>query len=85
MSNGDSFECQALLGVDSAVSVEVGLWAQEALNSGTRFPSDAAWMQSMSMRAPYVVQVVLGIILMLGRNGLAAVFSKVRYAGTGAS
>ena len=74
-----------LFGLTNAVSVEVGFWAQEAVNRNTRFPTDTAWIQSLSSRAPYAAQIILGVGLMLGRNGVASVFSKLRYAGTGAS
>ena len=74
-----------LFGLVSAVSVEVGLWAQEVLNRSSQFPAEPDWIQSLQSRAPYVLQILLGIGLMLGRRGIATVFSRVRYAGTGAS
>lgn len=74
-----------LFGIVNAVSVEVGLWAQDALNETTRFPTDSAWLRSLPSRVPYLIQIVLGIILMLGRNGFVSVVSRARYAGRSAS
>lgn len=74
-----------LFGLTSAVSVEISLWAQNVVNENTPVARDTAWLDSIRSRAPYATQIALGVGLMLGRNGLALVFSKVRYAGTGSS
>jgi hypothetical protein len=74
-----------LFGIVSATTVETSIWAQAVLNENTTFPKGSVWIRQLPSRIPYILQIVLGIGLILGRSTIAKFFDKVRYAGTGAS
>ena len=72
-----------LFGVVSAVRIETGFWAQGQLNPNTYFPYDTT-AHRVLLRAPYITQIVLGGLLIVGRRSLAKLLQKARYVGTGA-
>ena len=59
-------------GVVTLARVEASLVAMEQVDSATR----------MAQRAPYVVQILVAIPMLLGRKQLAELLLKIKYAGT---
>lgn len=73
-----------LFGVVSAVRIETGFWGQAQLGPSTYFPTDTT-VHRVLLRAPYMTQIVLGGLLIVGRRSLTKLLQKVRYVGTGTS
>ena len=61
-----------VLGVVTLARVEASLAAIEQVDSATR----------MAQRAPYFVQILVAIPMLLGRKQLAELLLKIKYAGT---
>lgn len=70
-----------LLGMESAVRVEVINWVQEATNLNSTHPSDTEWLQRLPNRLSYAAQLILGTVLMTGRNVILRMFHWARYSG----
>ena len=74
-----------LLGIESAARIEVVYWVQEASNSSSTSPDSAALIQNLPNRISYITQIVLGTLLIVGRNMILRIFHWTRYGGTSAS
>ncbi len=73
-----------LFGIVDGFAAEAGFLAEPDLgdNVPVRWTTDSA--QRLARRIPYIVQVALGLFLILGRERIARLLLKARYAGTGA-
>ena len=77
--------CFVLVGVEGAVRREVLYWTLDALNRGASIPEGEVMLQRLPERLSYILQMVLGVLLIAGKDMLPRFYRWARYAGTGAS
>ena len=72
--------CAVLIGIESGIRIEAVFWVQDATNSNSEVLLDR-----LPNRISYIVQIVLGTFLIVGRNMISRIFHWTRYAGRNAS
>lgn len=73
-----------IFGIVDGFATEVSFWSHDIRTRTFEMPSQYDTAQRVSARIPYIVQVVLGLLLIIGRKTIARLLMKARYAGTGA-
>lgn len=72
-----------LFGFVGAVSAEAAIWGQKLQQQDhPRIQGSAAWSYA-SMRVSYAAQILLGLLLIAGRQRLARLLLGIRFLGTG--
>lgn len=75
--------CALFYGTVAALTSESMIWTQAANLRSTFDLYEKTSNSFLPMRVSYVSQIVLGLVLVLGRQRLANLLWKARYAGTG--
>ncbi len=73
----------AFTGIITALTTESMIWSQAQTFRGMPDESGRFSSLHLSHRVSYVSQIILGIALVLGRQRLARLMLRARYAGTG--
>jgi hypothetical protein len=71
----------AIYGVVDLVYFETLKIAQAKMAVDMDLPNEALGMQAIARRATYAVKILLGVCLILGRNGLTRLLLKAKYGG----
>ncbi len=73
-------------GIIYGVNVEVSAWMISGLYEEHPIHLDQQQLaRAAASRASYVIEIVIGIALIFGRDQISRILSRARYAGTGAS
>lgn len=71
----------AVLGLISEADLEIMNWLQPDLDPGYEGILDPQAARTIASRIANILQIILGVGLILGRKGIAALLTTVRYAG----
>lgn len=70
-----------IMGVISGTTVEVGNLARPDLDAEFQSMIDEDRARFIGYRASYLVQIVIGVALVMGRDRISAMLAKAKYAG----
>jgi len=73
--------CVLVLGIISGVNVEVANLARPDLGAEFQSMLDETKARMIGLRASYLAQIVIGLVLLLGRERISVMLAKAKYAG----
>jgi len=74
-----------IYGVVGLFRIEALQMAQSKMAENMDLPNEVIGSQAIANRVTYAVQIILGLCLILGRNGLSRILLKAKYGGLAVS
>ena len=71
----------AISGVIYGINIEVANLARPDLGAEQQSMMDEQAARIIGIRASYIAQLVIGLVLLMGRNRVSAMLAKAKYAG----